>query len=29
LPAWLRILGWLASALMAVTLAMFAWSSFF
>ncbi len=28
LPKWLRALGWLASALMAITLAMFLWSNF-
>jgi len=27
LPAWLRVLGWLASALMALTLALFLWSN--
>jgi NRAMP (natural resistance-associated macrophage protein)-like metal ion transporter len=29
LPAWLRVLGWLASALMALTLALFLWSNTF
>jgi Mn2+/Fe2+ NRAMP family transporter len=28
IPPWLRALGWLASALMAITVALFAWSNF-